>query len=86
MKKTAAMLFSMLLVSMMYMSTTYAAETVTFDDGTTWTCDQSFAPKTLRYGYYYGFFDTFTNQNASTYNNYINTYNVQYKNANYLGV
>lgn len=65
---------------------TYAADTVTFDDNTTWTCDQSFAPKLLRFGYYYGFFDNFTNNNSSTYNNYINTYAVQYKNANYLGV
>lgn len=85
MKKISYLFLSLATILFTY-GQSYAAESVTFDDGTVWSCDQSFSPRTVRFGYYYNFFDTFTNNNVSTYNNYINTYAVQYKNANYLGV
>ena len=65
-------------------SSTSAAETVTFDDGTKWQCDQYFSPVKLRYNYYYGFYDMYRNTNTSRYTNYLNTFSVQYKNADYL--
>jgi hypothetical protein len=55
---------------------------MTFDDGTTWNCDQNFAPVALRYQYQYGFNDTWNNPNNVPA--YMNTYSVQYKNISYL--
>jgi hypothetical protein len=61
-----------------------SAEDVTFDDNVTWTCNQYFAPIVLRYNYYYGFFDTFNNPNASNFTAYMNTYAVKFRGGNYL--
>lgn len=59
------------------------AQNVTFDDGTTWNCDQNFTPTAVRYWKLYFFNDTWNNDtNANTY---LNEYFVQYKNASYLG-
>lgn len=66
-------------------STTLAAKTIVFDDGKSLTCDQTFAPRTLRYSYYYGFHDDFRNPNTST-TYYINGFTINYKNGNYLNM
>ena len=78
-----ALPFVLMLASFSTFFTSVSAESISFDDGRTWSCDQSFTPVVLRYGYYQGFFDTFRNTNTSTYTNYINTFDVNYKNANY---
>lgn len=85
MKKFTTLLISIIALSFSLQTPGGYAAPVTFDDGTTWNCDQHFSPVVLRYGYYQGFFDTFHNNNASIYTNYINTFDVQYQNASYLG-
>lgn len=59
-------------------------QNVTFDDGTTWNCDQNFSPVALRYQYQYRFFDTWNN--PANVPAYMNTYGVRYKNSTYLSV
>lgn len=58
------------------------AQSITFDDGTSWTCDQYFAPAPVRYMYTHTFYDDFNNPTDS--NLYLTTFAVQYKNASYL--
>lgn len=58
------------------------AQSVTFDDSTTWTCDQYFAPAPVRYRYTHTFYDDFNN--PTPMNLYLTTFAVQYKNASYL--
>ena len=76
-------LLPIVLLALGYMSATSAfAESVTFDNGTTWSCDQSFAPAPVRYWYNYTFHDSWNNPTSQ--NTYLNTFEIQYKNANYL--
>lgn len=58
------------------------AQNMTFDDGTTWNCDQNFSPVPLRYNYQYRFYDTWNNNSNRTV--YMNTYAVRYKNSSYM--
>ena len=58
------------------------AQNMTFDDGTTWNCDENFAPVPLRYGYQYQFYDTFNNPTSNA--TYMNTYEVRYKDSTYM--
>ena len=57
---------------------------MTFDDGTTWNCDQNFAPVALRYQYQYRFFDTWNN--LANVPAYMNEYQVRYKDSSYVRV
>lgn len=61
-----------------------SAQTVTLDSGETLSCNRVFTPNVVRYGYYMGFFNNFKNTNTSTFTYFLNTFDVQYKNANYL--
>jgi hypothetical protein len=55
---------------------------MTFDDGTTWNCDQNFDPIPLRYYYQYRFFDALTNPASVPL--YVNTFGVRYKDSSYV--
>lgn len=57
---------------------------MTFDDGTTWNCDQNFDPVPLRYYYQYGFGDVWNN--PASVPAYMNTFSVRYKDSSYLRV
>ncbi len=57
---------------------------MTFDDGTTWNCDQNFDPIPLRYYYQYGFGDVWNN--PASVPAYMNTFSVRYKDSSYLRV
>ncbi len=76
-------IFSMVMVVFFTMSTNVSAQNVSFDDGTTWNCDQNFAPTPVRYNKLYSFFDTWHN-NSST-NTYINNFYIKYQHASFLG-
>ncbi len=58
------------------------AQNMTFDDGTTWNCDQNFDPVPLRYHYQFRFFDTWNN--PANVPVYMNDYAVRYKDSSYL--
>lgn len=73
-----------LLVLILSSPSLISAQNMTFDDGTTWNCDQNFAPVPLRYQYQYEFYDVWNN--PSNIPVYMNTRSIQYKNAGYLNM
>jgi hypothetical protein len=79
--KKILFLITLSIMTVSSMASVYA-ESVTFDNGANWSCDQYFAPVPLRYWYNYTFHDTFNNPTGQ--NTYLNTFEIQYKNANYL--
>lgn len=76
------LIFLTLLSSLFNLQATFA-QNVSFDDGTTWNCDQNFAPTPVRYRKLYSFYDTWNN--GTNTNTYLNDYFVQYQNASFLG-
>jgi len=60
------------------------ARNVTFDDGTTWYCDQYFDSVPLRYGYQYRFYDVWNNPSSRIV--YMNSRQVRYKDNSYTRV
>lgn len=70
-------------VAAMLLPVSSFAASATFDDGTTWNCDQYFAPEPVRYWTNYTFSDNFINYDTSR-NVYLNTFQIQYKGAQYL--
>jgi hypothetical protein len=76
------LIFLALLSSFLHLQATFA-QNVSFDDGTTWNCDQNFAPTPVRYRKLYSFYDTWNNGTST--NTYLNDYFVQYQNALFLG-
>ncbi len=57
-------------------------QNMTFDDGTTWNCDQNFTPVAIRYQYQYRFYDTWNN--PATVPAFMNKYAVRYKDSKYI--
>jgi hypothetical protein len=79
MKKILLSLFIVITISFSFSA---FAQSVTFDDGASWTCDQYFSPTPVRYWKLYSFHDTWNNNTNQT--TYLNEYKYQFQNASYL--
>ena len=59
----------------------FAGPLIKFDSGVSWECTKFHKPIPLRYGYQYGFFNSFNNSSTTSY---LHTFEVQFEKSIYL--